>query len=55
MTPTINQVSVAGGVQWLSAGAMQTIQDSYKSVCTAAEEDKTKEKNTARFKYCALF
>lgn len=44
MTPTINQVSVAGRVQQLSAGAMQTIHDSLKSVYTAAEEQKERKK-----------
>ncbi len=58
MTPTINQVSVAGRVQQLSAGAMQAIQDSLKSVYTAAGEQKERKKEektasceTVKFKY----
>ena len=38
MTPTMNQVSVAGRELRLSAGAIQTIQHFVKSVFTAAEE-----------------
>lgn len=52
MTPPINQVSVAGRVQQLGAGAMQTLHDSLKSVHTAGE-GKTKGKRAAiLFSYC---
>lgn len=46
MTPTINQISVAVRVQQLGAGAMQTIQDSLKSVYTAANEQKERVKDS---------